>query len=105
MKAGDADASPSNIFKAQFIDPLKGFLNGSPESVVLMVPSVKDLISNHVAFPQPELDAGLFELHPVSICFISPKQINISGSMPESPPTTQSCQIHHQRCFLCDHQH
>lgn len=66
IKVGDLEVSPSNLFRAHFIDPLKAFLTASPGSIVLLVPSIRDLTSTHAAFPQPEFDADIFN-HPVSI--------------------------------------
>ncbi|KAG0696384.1 DNA polymerase alpha subunit B [Suillus ampliporus] len=53
---GKVDETPSDIFKRQFIGPLRNFLSQSPTSTVLLVPSVKDIISDHAVFPQCELD-------------------------------------------------
>lgn len=65
IKAGDLDITATNLFKAHFVDPLNSFLTASPKSIVLIIPSVRDLVSNHAAFPQPELDAGNFK---VDVC-------------------------------------
>lgn len=65
VKAGDLDFTPANVFKARFVDPLRAFVTTSPQSIVLIVPSVRDLVSNHAAFPQPELDSEIFSSHPV----------------------------------------
>ncbi|KAF9046503.1 DNA polymerase alpha/epsilon subunit B-domain-containing protein [Panaeolus papilionaceus] len=64
IKTGDADVTPANLFKVHFQDTLKSFLTASPTSMVLIVPSVKDLLSGHAVYPQPEFDAGLFAYHP-----------------------------------------
>ncbi|KAJ3512303.1 hypothetical protein NLJ89_g3597 [Agrocybe chaxingu] len=64
IKSGDLDVAPSNLFRAHFVDPLKGFLTASPGSIVLLVPSVRDIASNHAAFPQPELGADVFGSNP-----------------------------------------
>lgn len=58
------------LFRAHFIDPLRAFLTVSPSSIVLIVPSVRDLTSNHAAFPQPEFDADLFGFNPVCFRFV-----------------------------------
>lgn len=59
IKTGDLDVSPSKLFNAQFAERLKGFLKTSPGSIILLVPSVRDLVSDHAAFPQPELSTDL----------------------------------------------
>ncbi|KAH9480575.1 DNA polymerase alpha subunit B [Psilocybe cubensis] len=64
IKAGELDVSPANLFRAHFVDPLKAFLIASPGSIVLLLPSVRDLTSTHAAFPQPELDADVFNFNP-----------------------------------------
>lgn len=56
LQHGMVDEMPSDIFKRQFITPLRDFLSQSPTSIVLLVPSVNDIISNHAVFPQCELD-------------------------------------------------
>lgn len=65
------DVSPANLFRAHFVDPLRAFLTASPASIVLLIPSVRDLTSDHAAFPQPELDAELFNFNPVGVVFLS----------------------------------
>jgi len=67
IKIGDLDVSPSNLFKAYFVERLKGFLDTSPGSMVLLVPSVQDLVSAHAAFPQPEISSDLVPVHPVRL--------------------------------------
>ncbi|KAG2096514.1 DNA polymerase alpha/epsilon subunit B-domain-containing protein [Suillus discolor] len=56
IQNGMVDETPSDIFKHQFIAPLRDFLSQSPTSTVLLVPSVNDIISDHAVFPQCELD-------------------------------------------------
>jgi DNA polymerase alpha subunit B len=65
IKIGDLDVSPSNLLQANFVTRLKSFLDTSPGSMVLLVPSVRDLVSDHAAFPQSELSPDLFPVHPV----------------------------------------
>lgn len=67
IKNGDLDVSSSNLFKAYFAERLKGFLDASPGSMVLVVPSIRDLISDHAVFPQSELSTDLVPLHPVRL--------------------------------------
>ncbi|PPR00448.1 hypothetical protein CVT24_004509 [Panaeolus cyanescens] len=64
IKTGDADVTPANLFKVHFQDTLKAFLTVSPASLVLVVPSVKDMMSSHNVYPQPEFDPNLFAYHP-----------------------------------------
>ena len=55
MKSGDLDQSPSELFRKHFTDNLHDFLLLSPESIVLLVPSIRDIVSHHPVFPQCEL--------------------------------------------------
>lgn len=70
IKNGDMEVPPSNLFKVHILDRLKSFLGSSPGSVVLLVPSVRDLMSDHPAFPQPEFSLDREASHPVSSFFI-----------------------------------
>ncbi|KZT73834.1 DNA polymerase alpha, subunit B [Daedalea quercina L-15889] len=54
---GDVDEPPANIFQRQFLAGISDFLTGSPDSQVLIIPSVRDIISDHAVFPQGELGA------------------------------------------------
>ncbi|RPD62451.1 DNA polymerase alpha, subunit B [Lentinus tigrinus ALCF2SS1-7] len=55
IKIGDVDATPADMFKTEFVDRLRDFLDSSPGSLVLLVPSVRDILSDHAVFPQCEL--------------------------------------------------
>ncbi len=66
IKTGDTDQTPSELFYNQFAEKLHEFLETSPNSLILIVPSVRDVISNHCVYPQSPLDvSGLF-VDPVS---------------------------------------
>jgi DNA polymerase alpha subunit B len=66
IKAGDLDQTPAELFHTQFTENIHDFLEASPNSLVLVVPSVRDMISDRFVYPQASLDApGLFG-HPVS---------------------------------------
>ncbi|OBZ68666.1 DNA polymerase alpha subunit B [Grifola frondosa] len=57
VKNGDIDISPAEIFQQEFLAPLRDFLDSSPGSIALIVPSLRDVISTHAVFPQCELGA------------------------------------------------
>lgn len=78
IKAGDSDLSATNIFKGRIADPLRAFLAASPESIVLVVPSVRDLVSTHAVFPQPELDWDLFPADPRIHLLPNPTRFSIN---------------------------
>ena len=66
IKTGDSDTPPSMIYQARFLNPLIAFLNASPESMVLLMPSVRDLLSHHAVYPQSEYPHKQTGGHPVS---------------------------------------
>lgn len=51
------DETPSEMFHRHFTEGLREFLDESPGSIAILVPSVRDIISSHAAFPQAELEA------------------------------------------------
>ena len=55
IKSGDIEQLPADIFHTHFTESLRDFLDVSPDSLVLLVPSLRDIISRHFAFPQGEL--------------------------------------------------
>lgn len=55
IKIGDVDLAPADLFKTRILGPLRAFLDDAPGTTVLIVPSVRDLISHHTVFPQPAL--------------------------------------------------
>ena len=66
VKTGDMDQTPSEIFHAQFTEKLHEFLETSPNSLILLVPSVRDVISNHCVYPQSPLEVSDLSVDPVS---------------------------------------
>ncbi|KAJ6584826.1 DNA polymerase alpha/epsilon subunit B-domain-containing protein [Mycena capillaripes] len=59
IKSGDVDSTPLNLFRTRFTDPLRSYLDSVPGSIALIVPSVRDLVSDHAVFPQGELPADV----------------------------------------------
>ncbi|KAI0349482.1 DNA polymerase alpha, subunit B [Trametes cingulata] len=59
IKSGDVDAPPRDIFRTELVDRLREFLDAAPGSVVLLVPSTRDILSDHAVFPQCELPRAL----------------------------------------------
>ncbi|KAI0250723.1 DNA polymerase alpha subunit B [Lactifluus subvellereus] len=55
IKTGDVDQTPSELFHTQFTENLHDFLETSPHTLVLIVPSVRDVISHHCVYPQSPL--------------------------------------------------
>ncbi|EIN12830.1 DNA polymerase alpha subunit B [Punctularia strigosozonata HHB-11173 SS5] len=59
IQDGDIDESPAQLFARVFVEPLREFLDSSPGSIALLVPSVRDMVSDHAVFPQAELSSHL----------------------------------------------
>lgn len=60
---------PLDIFKEQITARLLRLLEASPSTTIILVPSVRDVVSHHVAFPQAMLDKeslGLPKVRPLS---------------------------------------
>ncbi|KZT11993.1 DNA polymerase alpha, subunit B [Laetiporus sulphureus 93-53] len=57
IKEGEIDVSPYDIFREIVVANLMDFLASSPGSLILIVSSVRDIISDHAVFPQCEMDA------------------------------------------------
>jgi DNA polymerase alpha subunit B len=55
IKSGDVDQTPRDLFHEQFSKAIRAFLLTSPNSLILIIPSVLDIISDHAAFPQSGL--------------------------------------------------
>lgn len=48
-----------DIFRTHFLQPLKDTLDALPDTVVMLIPSVRDLVHDHAVFPQAELSADI----------------------------------------------
>jgi len=55
IKTGDTDQTPSELFYNQFTEKLHEFLGSCPNSLILIVPGVRDVISDHCVYPQSPL--------------------------------------------------
>ncbi|THU82028.1 DNA polymerase alpha, subunit B [Dendrothele bispora CBS 962.96] len=54
IAGGEVDETPLVFFRRIFLKPLSEFLSSSPTSLAILIPSIRDLISSHVVFPQCE---------------------------------------------------
>ncbi|PFH53387.1 hypothetical protein AMATHDRAFT_137918 [Amanita thiersii Skay4041] len=79
IKAGDADYPPSRIYQARFLNPLIAFLKESPESIVLLLPHVRDLLSDRAVYPQTEYPQHLTGDHPQIHLLPNPARFSING--------------------------
>lgn len=59
---GAVSQSPLDIFRDQIGARLQRIVEQSPGTVIIMVPSVRDMISRHVAFPQAMLEKEVLGL-------------------------------------------
>ena len=59
MCNGDIDQSPALLFKEHFLDEIDGYLKEYPNTTVLLVPSVRDMMSDHASFPQSRMQITL----------------------------------------------
>ena len=66
IKTGDTDQTPSELFHNQFTEKLHEFLESCPNSLILIVPSVRDVISDHCVYPQSPLGVSELSVDPVS---------------------------------------
>lgn len=65
LKTGDVDLTPTQIFASQVSKKINSFLDYSSGSTVILVPSVRDLISYNVVYPQAPFDKEGLGLHKV----------------------------------------
>jgi DNA polymerase alpha subunit B len=56
VKVGDLDETPTEIFRNQVASRLSTFTEDCPATAVIVIPSVRDMVSRHVAFPQAMLE-------------------------------------------------
>jgi DNA polymerase alpha subunit B len=60
IKVGDVDYTPKEMFELHFVERLRSLLASQPDLMILLVPSVKDILSDHAVLPQSELERDLF---------------------------------------------
>lgn len=66
IKAGDIDETPKQIFVDQISRRLASLVEECPGTGILLFPSVRDMVSRHVAFPQAALQKDDLQLPKVS---------------------------------------
>ncbi|KAJ7134424.1 DNA polymerase alpha/epsilon subunit B-domain-containing protein [Mycena epipterygia] len=79
IKSGDVDSTPLNLFRTRFTDPLRAYLDAVPGSIALIVPSTRDLVSDHVVFPQCELSADVARSDPRIHLLPNPASFTLNG--------------------------
>jgi len=58
--------TPEELFQQRIYESLKVFLGSSPGSIIILLPGIRDLISQHAVYPQGELSSDLIQNDPVS---------------------------------------
>ena len=56
VKSGNLEQLPEELFEEHFRKPIDKFLETSRGTIVLIQPSVRDILSDHPVFPQCELE-------------------------------------------------
>ncbi|KAH8104494.1 DNA polymerase alpha, subunit B [Cristinia sonorae] len=59
IKQGQVEATPSSMFRDIIITPLQEYLDTREGCLVIIVPSVRDLLSDHTVFPQAQFSTQL----------------------------------------------
>lgn len=68
VKSGNIDQTPHEIFFDKFGKAILNFVEETPGSLVLLEPSIRDILSDHPVYPQCELENSLFA-DPVRLLF------------------------------------
>jgi DNA polymerase alpha subunit B len=55
VKNGEMDDMPEVLFRRVFLDPLSDVLDQIPGASAILVPNVRDILSDHAVFPQNAL--------------------------------------------------
>ncbi|TCD61023.1 DNA-directed DNA polymerase alpha subunit pol12 [Steccherinum ochraceum] len=59
IKHGDIDAPPETMFRSIFVEQLQEYLDSKEGSLAIVVPNVRDILSDHTVFPQAQLNESL----------------------------------------------
>ncbi|KAI0279236.1 DNA polymerase alpha subunit B [Russula aff. rugulosa BPL654] len=79
IKTGDVDQSPTELFHTQITENLHDYLEACPDSLVLIVPSVGDIISHHCVYPQAPLDISGLRGDPRIKLLPNPCRFSLNG--------------------------
>lgn len=66
IKAGNVDELPEDLFRRKISRRLNQVSEQSPRTNIILVPSGRDLVSTHVAYPQAPLDRESLQLSKVA---------------------------------------
>lgn len=56
LRIGAVNETPHEIFRNEISTRLARIVEGSPGTVIMLAPSVRDMVSRHLAFPQGALE-------------------------------------------------
>ncbi|QRV77706.1 DNA polymerase alpha subunit B [Ceratobasidium sp. AG-Ba] len=88
IKAGQVDLSPASLFRERISKHLTRLEADMPELVIVLVPSLRDLISNHVVLPQAALERDP-ELGLSRVCVLRDRKSFFTE--PEAPSDVKWC--------------
>ena len=97
------DQTPDELFHNQFTEKLHEFLETAPNSLILIVPSVRDVTSSHCVYPQSPLDISALSVDPVSRPDTYLTQLHLTSyvSISANQAPAKSLSLFHQRHFIC----
>ena len=73
-------STPTELLRDKVISQLQRVIDSSPATVIFLVPSVRDMISRHVAYPQAMLDRESLGIPKVSLLLVRALKLTISES-------------------------
>ncbi|KZT28868.1 DNA polymerase alpha subunit B [Neolentinus lepideus HHB14362 ss-1] len=101
IKTGNTDLTPAQLFQTHFLDGLTDFLAASPGSIVVVVPSTKDILSDHPVFPQSELRVDL-AYHPRIHFVPNPCCFSLNGVTFGASTVDVLFHLRKEELFKCD---
>jgi DNA polymerase alpha subunit B len=60
------DLPPLQLFQQEVGRKISSFLDYSLNTTAVLIPSVRDMVSQHIAYPQSPLERDVLQLHKVS---------------------------------------
>ncbi|KAF7768093.1 hypothetical protein Agabi119p4_7336 [Agaricus bisporus var. burnettii] len=78
IRVGDLDSTPVELFHEKIYSSIKSFLDASPGSIAILLPDVRDLLSNHAVYPQSELSRDLVKNDPRIHLIPNPSRFKIN---------------------------
>ncbi|KZT40663.1 DNA polymerase alpha, subunit B [Sistotremastrum suecicum HHB10207 ss-3] len=79
IREGDLSLTPIAMFRKYISTPLTAFYKTCPSTLILLIPSVRDIISSHFVFPQGPLDIERLSLPPTVRVLPNPCNFVING--------------------------